>query len=356
MARAISSAVRALASHARGHWFDPSIAHQLAARRLVGVNNLADFMAHGLGLVGVYLLLRLLDGLVITAGPLTTRWLLPFLVVALAGSAILFFTTPMPTDTSDFTIRYGSTPTIAGYWSISIVFPVLCLVQLSRTIAAHWHSPSVVLRRGLKVAGLGVALGFVYAAVKLFELLALARNVSRAAAAAHSYDRVLLGGGLLLIGAGLAAPWFAATIRRGETELRVRRSLHRLRPLWRVVHRAAGTDVLDKGPADLLLLRRVVEIRDAQALLWSHLREDDVGAVRQRLQKGRVQPTVIELEGHVLALAVRRELSGPCELPGVGVRAKALAEATSAGPINLTREVDDLAALARVVTKALRLG
>lgn len=323
--------------------------------RAVAVTNLSDFMAHAFGLTGVYFLLTSLDGLVDGPQPVSTRWLLPFLIVGLLASAALFFSTTMPVETSAFTAEYGRQPTIIGYWSISIVFPVLCLVQLARTIAAYRSSPRVVLRRGLKVAGVGVLFGFGYAGVKLTELVTARDADGGLAIAARTVDHGLLGGGLILIAAGLAAPSIASWTRPLRERRWVRRSMRRLEWLWtRFCVQAGAAAVIRRGTPQFRLLRRVVELRDAQATLWSYLSCDDVDQVRKDLRADADEPSGPEIEAAALALALHRELTSSArgrhadDPPAIrAILGK------PGGAINLRAEVDELVVLSSLVRKTV---
>ncbi|MCW2528616.1 MAG: putative rane protein [Pseudonocardiales bacterium] len=287
--------------------------------RAVDITNLSDLIAHGLGLIGIYFLMVSLDGLVTSAPPdgtadiersISSRWLLPCLMAALVSSALLFAATPMRHETSAFTADYGQHPTIAAYWAISILFPVLCLLQLSRTIVVHWSSPSTALGRGLKVCGVGVLFGYGYAGVKLAELIS-AREGRNLAARWRSVDHGLLGLGLLLIAVGLGSPTVVTRMRPRVDRYRVRRSLRRLDWIWtKFCVEAGAAAVIREGPPEFLLVRRVVETRDGQAVLWSYLAADDLADVRYRLRALGKEPTDSPVEASALALALKRELTG----------------------------------------------
>jgi hypothetical protein len=321
--------------------------------RAVGVTNLSDFLAHALGLIGVYFLMTALDGLVASrsdeASLTSGRWLTFSLPIAVAASAVLFFVTPMPVETASFTAYYGDRATIVAFWSISVAFPVLCLIRLARTIATHWSSRSPTLRYGLRVASLGVALGFAYAGLKLAELVEAGRGHDLAAQV-HTLDRVLLGLGLLLIAAGLALPSLAGL--RHSYELR--RSLRKLDWIWtKFCIEAQAAPVITFGSPEVLLLRRVVEVRDAQAVLWSQLSAEDVEQVRMSLRlKFGEEPPGSEVEAAALAVALRRELDGATPAATLVPAPVALVTAVGGG-LDLAAEVRDLTQLSAGVRRAL---
>jgi hypothetical protein len=324
-------------------WFD----------RSVHVTNFSDLLAHAFGLVGIYFLMTSLDGLVGTPRS-KSRWLLPCLTAAVIASAALFFSTPMPRETSAFTAEYGQRSTILAYWMISILFPVLCLVQLSRTVVAHRSSPAATLRRGLKVCGVGVLFGYAYAGLKVAELIAADNGDQPLASTVRPLDRGLLGTGLFLIAVGLGSPSIIAWTRRWRERRRVRKSLRRLEWLWtQFCIEAGAAPVIRDGSPQFQLLRRVVELRDAQAALWSFVSANDLAQIRNELRKAGTEPDAVRLEAAALALALQRELAGverarhgnepPVARTGeVGTRA-----------LDLDAEVDELAALGAEIRRVL---
>jgi hypothetical protein len=345
----------ALLAFAIGALFDTGAASPFD--RTVGVLNLADFLAHAFGLVGVYFLLLSLDGLVGTKRRNASKWLGGFLVAGLLGSAALFFSTRMTVETSAFTAQYGRQPTIVGYWAISIVFPVLCLVELGRTVLTHWSSPHPALRRGLRVTGVGVVLGFAYAALKFAELVTAKDGVHSLAATDGRTDRMLLGSGLLFIAAGLVLPSLVMWLRPWRDRMRIRRSLRELDWLWtQFCAKARAADFISEGPADFLLLRRVVELRDAQATLWDYLSVADVDQIRRELSReSEHEPSGPQIEAAGLALALRRELEVMPRGRGAGEpRAPRAVLGAPGRPLNLRAEIAELAALGQLVKGAAR--
>lgn len=170
------------------------------------------------------------------------------------------------------------------------------------------------------------------------------------AAQVHTLDRVLLGLGLLLIAAGLALPSLAGL--RHSYELR--RSLRKLDWIWtKFCIEAQAAPVITFGSPEVLLLRRVVEVRDAQAVLWSQLSAEDVEQVRMSLRsKFGVEPPGSEVEAAALAVALRRELDGAT--PAAAVAPAPLAVVTAVGGgLDLAAEVRDLTRLSAGVRRAL---
>ena len=325
-------------------WFD----------RSVHVTNFSDLLAHGLGLLGIYFLMTSLDGLVATPRSMSSRWLLPCLTAAVIASTVLFFSTPMPRETSAFTAAYGQRSTIVAYWMISILFPVLCLVQLSRTVVAHWSSPAVTLRRGLKVCGVGVLLGYAYAAIKVSELIAANNGSQHLASTLGPLDRDLLGTGLFLIAVGLGSPSLIAWTGRWREGRRVRKSLRRLEWLWtRFCIEAGAAAVIRDGSPQFQLLRRVVELRDAQAALWSFLSENDLAQIRNELRTAGTEPAAVRVEAAALALALQRELAGAERARQGNEPQVERAGEPASGGLDLDAEVNELTALGAEIRKVL---
>lgn len=290
----------------------------------IDVYNAGDLLAHTFGLVGVYCLLQTLDGLAAHAGTHTSRWLRPFLLAAVASSVVLFAATPMRIETTAFTAQYGAEPTIAAYWAISIAFPTLCLAQLLRTALTNWSAPIPELRVGLRVVTVGVAIGFMYAAAKLAEVVSQVAHGPDLASELHSLDRAALGLGLLLIAGGLTIT-SPAVSRRVITAWERASGIYldwRLRWFWRrVCIAASAADTLDTrgSGVDFRLLRKVVELRDGLSNLSSPATTRTASAVSvtsratQDSKTAALVAALVELDRHgdrtrrVTALDARAE-------------------------------------------------
>lgn len=327
-----------------------------------GVTNLSDLMAHTLGLIGVYFLLLTLNGLTAAFRPRleAARWLLPVMTFAVAASAVLFFATPMPIETSNFTATYGGEPTIAGYWVISIAVPTMCLVQLLRTSLTHWRSPVVELRVGLRLVALGTVMGFGYATLKFAEVICQAFTEFDLAAIVRPVDLALLGLGLLCIAAGLAATsraiarQFAVVVRNVEAAYLARR----LSWLWRTMCvRAGAAAVLNdrSGGPQFRLLRRVVEIRDAQAVLWASLSPANLATVQSSARIGSALPAPVVLQAAGLTLALTHGLSnGSMDIEAAKQEPVEEVAPSLTRALNPTDEARELIAIGGLVKTALR--
>ncbi|NHN55840.1 hypothetical protein G9U51_08635 [Calidifontibacter sp. DB0510] len=247
----------------------------------LGIANVADLVEHVFGMVGVFALLVTLNYLGTPSGAHArqtwTAWgwtRLAVLAAAVGASVVLFFAARLPVETAHFTEEYGHLPVIAAYWSITLAYFGVALIELAQMVATRSaRATRATLRIGLRIVGVGVALGVVYSAIKIVELVldedGRAGTVRRAA---DRLDPIVLVTGAVVIGVGLLLPAADTTWRHLAAGLRDRATLLRLRPLWRDLTRAMPEVVLGGRPslwADLCgrdpsfrLYRRAIEIRD----------------------------------------------------------------------------------------------
>lgn len=243
----------------------------------LGIPNVADLVEHVFGMVGVFAVLVTLSNLGTHARRRWTTWgwaRLAVLAAAVGTSVVLFFTARLPVETAHFTDEYGHLPVIVAYWSITLAYFGVALIELAHMVATRSvHAARPALRIGLRIVGVGVILGVVYSAIKIVELAvdedSQAGVVQRAA---DRLDPIVLVTGAIVIGLGLLLPAADTTLHHIGAGLRNRAALLRLRPLWRDLTDAMPEVVLGRRPslwADLCsrdcsfrLYRRVIEIRD----------------------------------------------------------------------------------------------
>ena len=327
--------------------------------RYIGVHNASDLLAHCFGLIGVYYLLRALDGLA-HAAPLSNRWLRTCLVAALAVSVVLFAVTPMPVETTAFTAQYGDRPTIAAYWAISIAFPTLCLAQLLRIALSNRRAQVPELRLGLRIVAVGVWIGFGYALLKLAEVVSQVSGGPGLAGRLHSLDAIALGVGLLLIAAGLTVthPTVAQRAQALWNGAAAEYLDYRLRWLWRTICiDAGGADTLDtRGDrAEFRLLRKVVEIRDGIATLLSRLSADDVARIRSSVVRQEMDDGG-DVQAAAITMILRQRGARREDPHQSGASAPATLvppQFTATGPLSLRDEARELMRLSSRVRKAL---
>ena len=240
---------------------------------VLGRPNVADLIEHVSGMVGVCALLVTLSSLGSRSSSASRRRTRAAgLGGAVGVSAGLFFAARLPVEATHFTDRYGSLPVIAAYWSITLAYFGVALIDLAQVIATHGaRARRRTLRVGLRLVGAGVVLGVLYSAIKLVELVvdedSAAGDVRRAA---DRLNPIVLVTGAIVIGVGLLLPAADTTWRHAGVRDRV--ALVRLRRLWLDLTEAMPEVVLGERPslwadvcgreASLRLYRQVIEIRD----------------------------------------------------------------------------------------------
>ena len=241
----------------------------------LGVPNVADLVEHAFGMVGVFALLVTLSGLVERGGrPVRGAVRVVVLAAAVGASVGLFFAARLPVEVIHFTDRYGHLPAIAAYWSITLAYFGVALIELAQIVLRRSSQAGrPTLRVGLRVVGAGVVLGVVYSAIKLVELVvdedSAAGGVRRVA---DRLDPVVLIVGAAVIGVGLLLPVADTAWRSGGARVRERIALVRLRRLWLDLTDAMPEVVLGERAslwadvcgrdASFRLYRRAIEIRD----------------------------------------------------------------------------------------------
>jgi len=247
----------------------------------LGTPNVADLVEHVFGMLGVFAMLVTLSHLGMQSGAHARRtwttwgWArLAVLAVAVGASVVLFFAARLPVETVHFTEEYGHLPVIVAYWSITLAYFGVALIELAQMVATRSARASrPALRIGLRIVGVGVILGVVYSAIKLVELTVDEDSpASPIRRGADRLDPIVLVTGAIVIGAGLLLPAADTTWHHIGAGMRDRAALLRLRPLWRDLTDAMPEVVLGRRPslwADLCgrdcsfrLYRRVIEIRD----------------------------------------------------------------------------------------------
>jgi hypothetical protein len=195
-------------------------------------------------------------------------------MVAIAASTACFFAAGTSQEATDFTHRYGHNPFVIAYWGITLGYFAIVLLALARLIRRHSSGCARrSLRIGLRIVGVGVALGVLYSVLKVTQLI-LRASEQHSARYVDQADSIVLVIGAALIGIGLLLPVLQTTWTATATHLSDRMALLRLRRLWLDVTVHAPDVVLDSRKsllADLLaprasyrLYRRVIEIRDVQ--------------------------------------------------------------------------------------------
>ncbi|WP_283134540.1 MAB_1171c family putative transporter [Rhizohabitans arisaemae] len=257
---------------------------------VTGIANLGRFLGNAATMVALgggygFLLLRSHD----EAGtPLTTRWQLTGLAVALVSATVLFALTPpqpaasLGVDARPVHVLYSS-PYVyvyAGYVAFIEVKVGIVTWRYARL------ADRTALRAGLRMLTVSSVFGVLYCAVKAGALTAgyfLLDGVGEFEYAAGSVLYLLT----VLFGlVGLMMPPLARHTGKAAEWLRLYRAYRRLFPLWQALYAADPTiTLLPEASAAgrsrrfrrlrFYLYRTVIEIRDGQLALRPHI-DDDV--------------------------------------------------------------------------------
>lgn len=242
---------------------------------VLGRPNVADLVEHVSGMVGVFALLATLRGLVLGGERARWAWVrVAVLVAAVGASAGLFLAARLPVEVVHFTARYGHLPVIAAYWSITLAYFGVALVELAKLVVTRSaQARRRTLRVGLRLVGAGVVVGVVYSVMKIVELVVDEESgTGSIRRVTDRLDPIVLVTGAIVIGMGLLLPAAESAWHEIGGAVRDRMALVRLRRLWLDLTEAMPEVVLGERPslwrdvwgrdASFRLYRRVIEIRD----------------------------------------------------------------------------------------------
>lgn len=320
----------ALACLACGQTLQVEMAYD-AVEGLAGVSGSAAIAKHVFALgaaAGVLLLLRGLTG----AAAGVRR------LAALGGLSLAAMLTPLafgqpvdvPVELEQRAEFYGSSWPWVVHWVAFVSYLSWALAGATR-LCAHYsrHASAGPLRTGLRLIGLGTAVGFGYVALKVvvvgvsaLDLSAALIRVDEVAEAAILACSVVL----IAIGSGyeaLARRWFTLA-----GNIAMRRSLRRLHPLWRALCIAVPYIALSPATAGRSLLpvpfatrdqlyRRVMEIRDGLLALRPYAApEVRAHALGQAYAAGLAGPAAAAVAEAVwLEVARRAKTAGAAPTP-----------------------------------------
>jgi hypothetical protein len=204
-------------------------------------------------------------------------------LVAVAALWVLFAVAPVHRQTHRFAGEYGADPVVAAYLAVSLAYLGYALVDVLRGVSRYAGSAPAPLAAGLRLIGLGCALGLGYVSIKTAFLLGLvSRHRLMTSSLESSVDRSLAVGGGVLVTLGSLLPFLADRANRVRSWGSAYISLRRLHPLWLLLYRAtpgialdpaasALSDALRLRDVELRLYRRVIEIRDGRLALVEYL-------------------------------------------------------------------------------------
>ncbi|UQX03466.1 MAB_1171c family putative transporter [Streptomyces sp. RerS4] len=243
-----------------------------------GVNNLSVPAKHFVGIIACG---AVLDFVVSMARPqIAHRTRLPHLAVALAVMTVmgvLFARADQPTRVENFYQAYAGMPAATAYLlTFTTYLGVAMAVSTWLFLSYARHAGARSLRTGLRVLGTGTAVGVVYAAIRVTELVTslldhdvpLPDDTTQHLADLVEYVAI----GLIVIGNSIPA---AGILARTAAE---RRAQRRLGALWASLTEAVPGIVLPataRRSVRVRLHRTVIEIRDAGLGLMPYVSPED---------------------------------------------------------------------------------
>lgn len=229
-----------------------------------------------LAMLAAYSVVAMLAHVIADAG-MTSRRAYPDLAILL-GAVVIMTVLLLAADveyTGDFTAAAAHHPVLAAHHVVYLGYLGSRITQFSRLMRRYARRPDArpLMRRGMFVVRLAAVFGLLWlawTALTMVMTTAVRPSVCDPATIAH-----LLGATaatLMALGATLPAwgGWLHRTIHRH----RVNRALRDITPLWRLLATMLPEITL-RQPAlthpELVLYRRIIEIRDAQRRLLSYV-------------------------------------------------------------------------------------
>jgi hypothetical protein len=310
--------------------FHPAV--HLAIGRSTGVPNIAEPAARTNVLVAagaaqcliVHITRGHLDGRI--------RGRLTLLVVAVLAMWSLFVAAEPAESTIRFTSRYGGSTSVALYLLAFLLYLAFALVDVARRCQRYAGVATPPLATGLRLIAVGCVFGLAYAVAKAVAVAALALGASVPTELEATVARVaaILAGLLVLVGSMLPAGVRACgSVRRWCDAYVTHRRLFRL---WHAMVevspevallpvRAAAADARRLRNMEMLLYRRVIEIRDGRLALRPHLDARVGAAARHAAQTAGLdwRDSEAAAESAMLRAAVEAARAGrPAQGPGAG--------------------------------------
>lgn len=241
----------------------------------------------------------------------TRLWII-FLVVALAAMTVLF---SWSFSSYPDGLLERRSPQYVAYISIYAIYLTTGMIEVSRLSLRHAkHATDRYLRIGLRMIGIGSALGILYCLILIYKVVA-----------SHTHRFLNLGPtivtsavlpaaccALLVIGSTIGGwgPWFSELWDRLEDY----RSYRRLGPLWRALVDVAPDVIPPQDMASLTIgqkrYRRIIEIRDLILTLRAY-RDPTIATVATNAAlPGSSLAKMAAAEAAVLASAIRARRSG----------------------------------------------
>jgi hypothetical protein len=177
----------------------------------------------------------------------------------------------------------------------------------------YQRSATGPLATGLRLIGLGCWFGLGYITVKVTFLVVLVRGGRWGSGIESVTGRLLAVAGAGLIIAGSLLPRLSARIRKLHRWAIAYRQRRQLFPLWHLLYRAepgialdpttsALSDALRVRDAELLLYRRVIEIRDGRLALAPRLDPQLIATTREAALRAGLAPVDADATSEAAAL------------------------------------------------------
>ncbi len=232
---------------------------------------------------GVLLLLRGITGAV--GGQRRLVALTAAATLAMAAPLLLAAPTDAPANLGEQAETYTSSWAWTTHWAAILTYLGWALVATTKLCLNYSRRAAPgPLRTGLQFIGAGTTAGLLLLALKVAVLTAGFAGAGRLfAGVGEAVEAALLACSLLLIAVGSGYEGVVAARVRLVEALAARRSLCRLRPLWRLMYATVPYIVLTPGARGVLgarfstrdrLYRRVMEIRDGLLALAPYAHPD----------------------------------------------------------------------------------
>src|SRR5664279_826426 len=256
--------------------------------RLAHRPNLATLVEHAAEILAVTFMAEIFSAIAAAAAdrpPPASRRKVRFALGTISLLAVLFFLSPVDTESLHFAADYGHVPSVTVFWGVSMAYLAWVAARLLIVTSTYYQR---VTRRSIRAAFVLTALGSAallpFCAAKM--ILTLNHVITGwPQTLAESLDAPLIAGAVLLYALGLSVPsllaWSSQLGRRAEDYF----LLQALRPMWHSLTREIPDATLGPthavwkdrlpGRIHLRLSSRVVEIRDAQLVLAGYVTSAD---------------------------------------------------------------------------------
>lgn len=248
-----------------------------AIAEVTGVPNIGRLLSHILMIVAAWGTLVMMLKLGKTPGRRHLWW--PALTIV--ALSVVFSLADTPVDDPRFAGRYGGIPWVLEYWLVFMAGLVPAFVTITRLCWRYAElSGTFIGKLGLRLISAGVAVSLVYHVHKAIYLAGERFGFPNPGFGAF-VDIILPPTASVMVLLGATVPAWGLTTLVDWTGRWL--TFHRLRPLWYALYRASPHIALvpprpllveflqAREDLDLMLYRRVIEIRDGRLALQQYL-------------------------------------------------------------------------------------